>query len=107
MRLESEQQLSVAPVLSPSVAHKTRAPKWAPGSAQGKQTAVSVEHNAERKQHSNVETVVEYVVMQTRVMNGKPEEWKLWGFTSETTPERLQQDDDYWARMLSIQSSSA
>ncbi|KAF3004152.1 hypothetical protein E8E13_005302 [Curvularia kusanoi] len=107
VRLESEQQLSIAPVSSLSVSHKTRAPKWAPGSAQGKQTAVSVEQNAERKQHSNVETVVEYVVMQTRVMNGKPEEWKLWGFTSETTPERLQQDDEYWARMLSIQSSSA
>jgi protein MBA1 len=75
-----------------------------PKSAQAKQNAVSPKLSAGDKQTVR-DTVVEYVVMQTRVVNGKPEDWKLWGFTKVTTPELLAEDEDYWMKMVEVQSA--
>jgi protein MBA1 len=50
-------------------------------------------------------TVVEYLVLQQRVIHGKPEEWKVWGFAEESTPESIQQDEDYWRRTIDMQAS--
>ncbi|KAF2625956.1 hypothetical protein BU25DRAFT_371153 [Macroventuria anomochaeta] len=110
VRLESEQQLSMTPVSSPSATHKTCAPKWTPSYAQSKQDVISTaepEQNAEAKDKGNVQTVVEYLVMQTRVMDGKEEEWKVWGFASESTPAKIEEDEQYWKKMLDIQTASA
>lgn len=108
VRLESEQQLSVTPRSASTL--KTRAPKWAPASVQDKQdvvrTTAAPEQSAGIKEKAKVETVVEYLVMQIRVIEGKEEDWKLWGFANETTPARLQEDDDYWKRMIDAQAAS-
>lgn len=115
VRLESEQQLSVTPVLSPAATQKAHAPRWAPSYAQSKKTgivaaaaAAPAEQSVEAKEKGKVETVVEYVVMQTRVMDGKEEDdWKLWGFTGESTPAKIEEDEAYWKKMLDIQAASA
>ena len=77
-----------------------------PKSAQAELNAVGANSSAEGKQIVK-DTVVEYVVMQTRVVRGKPEGWKLWGFTKATTPEVLQEDDDYWRKTMEVQSARA
>jgi protein MBA1 len=105
--LESEQQLSMTPVSSPSTSHKTRAPKWAPAHAQKTEVVSPVEQSAEVQDKGKVQTVVEYLVMQTRVMDGKEEDWKIWGFTSESTPAKIEEDEQYWKKMLDIQSANA
>ncbi len=108
VRLESEQQLSTSTASSPSSVRSAHAPKWAPGSAQGKQAVVpAVEQSVKGAEKAKVETVVEYVVMQTRVMEGKEEDWKLWGFASESTPAKIEADEEYWRQMLDIQAGSA
>lgn len=105
VRLESEQQLSVGSVSSSATQRRTRGLAWMPESARAGRHAAGAKSNAAAKQTVR-DTVVEYVVMQTRVMRGKPEDWKLWGFTKATTPEILQEDEDYWARTLQAQTSS-
>lgn len=105
VRLESEQQLSVIPISPSATKSKVRAPKWVPASAKAKQD--DVQQSVEVKEKGKIETVVEYVVMQKRVMDGKEDnDWKLWGFTSETTPAKLQEDDDYWKKMVDVQAAS-
>ncbi|EDU50251.1 Tim44 domain containing protein [Pyrenophora tritici-repentis] len=49
-------------------------------------------------------TVVEYLVLQKRVIRGVEEDWKVWGFTRETTPELLKQDEEYFRKMLDYQT---
>lgn len=110
VRLESEQQLSMTPISSPSATHKTRAPKWTPSHAQSKKDVVSAPAEAQQDleftDNGKVQTVVEYLVMQTRVMEGKEEDWKVWGFASESTPAKIEEDEQYWKRMLDIQSAA-
>ncbi|KAG9205671.1 hypothetical protein G6514_007278 [Epicoccum nigrum] len=107
VRLESEQQLSVGSTSSSSAAQRrARAPAWMPKSAKAELNAVSAKSSAEGKQTIR-DTVVEYIVMQTRVVRGKPEEWKLWGFTKATTPDVLEEDDEYWRKTMEAQSARA
>jgi protein MBA1 len=49
--------------------------------------------------------VVEYFVMQKRVIGGREEEWKVWGFTHESTPRRIEEDEEYWRRTLDMQAA--
>jgi hypothetical protein len=45
--------------------------------------------------------VVEYLVLQKRVLSGVEEStWKIWGFTKESTPQRIRSDADYWSKTL-------
>jgi protein MBA1 len=45
--------------------------------------------------------VVEYLVLQKRVLNGVEDStWKIWGFAEESTPNRLKGDAEYWRRTL-------
>jgi protein MBA1 len=47
------------------------------------------------------EKVVEYLVLQKRVLNGAEDStWKIWGFAEESTPERLLSDAQYWSKTL-------
>ena len=98
----------MTPVSSPSASHKTRAPKWAPTQAQKTEVvSPAAEQSAEVQDKGKVQTVVEYLVMQTRVMDGKEEDWKIWGFASESTPAKIEEDEQYWKKMLDIQSANA
>lgn len=51
--------------------------------------------------------VVEYMVIQKKYMNGKQDpHWKIWGFTQESTPVSVAQDEEYWRHTLSSQTSA-
>lgn len=107
VRIESKQALSLTPVAMRDEAHKMRAPKWAPSGAQ--KTPVVAPAGADAHagvERSQVQTVVEYLVMQTRVMHGKEEEWKVWGFAGETTPAKMEDDEVYWRKMLDVQAAA-
>jgi protein MBA1 len=52
-------------------------------------------------------TVVEYLVLQKRVIRGSEEEWKVWGFTEESTPSVIARDERYWSKMLNTQIETA
>lgn len=52
-------------------------------------------------------TVVEYLVLQKRVVRGVEEDWKVWGFAKESTPSVVASDEKYWAKMLDTQLGPA
>ncbi|KAJ4325640.1 hypothetical protein N0V94_000595 [Neodidymelliopsis sp. IMI 364377] len=106
VRIESEQQLSIKPLARHTATPKARALKWAPQNAKKEADAVEVVEPRVKPQTSEVQTVVEYLVMQTRVIEGKEEDWKIWGFTTETTPAKMDEDELYWKRMLDVQSAA-
>ena len=37
--------------------------------------------------------MMEYVVLQKRLIRGKEESWKIWGMTEETKPEDVLRED--------------
>lgn len=37
--------------------------------------------------------VIEYVVLQKRIVRGKEDQWKIWGMTEETKPEDVLRED--------------
>lgn len=41
------------------------------------------------------------------MINRKEEDWKIWGFTGETTPAKMEEDEAYWKKMLEIQTAAA
>ncbi|KAL5113829.1 hypothetical protein ACEQ8H_008291 [Pleosporales sp. CAS-2024a] len=44
--------------------------------------------------------VVEYLVLQIRVTNGREGEWKIWGFAQESTPARVKEDEAHWKKTV-------
>ncbi|KAG9187795.1 hypothetical protein G6011_05666 [Alternaria panax] len=52
-------------------------------------------------------TVVEYLVLQKRVIRGSEEDWKVWGFTQESTPSVIARDERYWSKVLDTQVGPA
>ncbi|KAH7405800.1 hypothetical protein DE146DRAFT_787002 [Phaeosphaeria sp. MPI-PUGE-AT-0046c] len=51
--------------------------------------------------------VVEYMVLQKRVVDGKQDpQWKIWGFAQESTPQSIAEDDEYWRQTLSTQTAA-
>ncbi|KAH7078562.1 hypothetical protein FB567DRAFT_138554 [Paraphoma chrysanthemicola] len=48
--------------------------------------------------------VVEYMVLQKRVVGGSEEAWKVWGFVQESTPEVIEEDEDYWRKLTEAQA---
>lgn len=55
--------------------------------------------------NGNPRTVVEYMILQKRVIDGNEEEWKVQGFTQESTPVSIEEDETYWRRMLAAQTT--
>jgi protein MBA1 len=52
--------------------------------------------------------VTEYLVLQRRVINGREDpDWKAWGFAQESTPEKVAEDQAYWAKTLNAQVADA
>jgi protein MBA1 len=50
--------------------------------------------------------VVEYLVLQNRVVARNEEDWKVWGFTEESTPAKIEDDAEYWRKQLSAQAAA-
>ena len=69
--------------------------------------AVAIAEEAEATQNAAPKTVVEYLVLQKRVVRGEEEDWKVWGFTEESTPSVIARDQEYWAKMLAVQVGNA
>lgn len=51
--------------------------------------------------------VVEYFVLQRRVIRGQEEDWKIWGFTQASTPAKIEDDEAYWRKTLDSQAAGA
>jgi protein MBA1 len=64
-----------------------------------------VESKASFEDNGVPKTVVEYLVLQKRVIRGKEEDWKVWGFAEESTPERIEKDEEYWRKTLDLQAA--
>lgn len=81
--------------------------KWVPEEAQRKQVQqVQQEEGGftgSASDSGTPTTVVEYLVLQKRVIRGREGEWKVWGFAEETTPALLESDEAYWRRTLDTQ----
>ncbi|KAJ4373882.1 hypothetical protein N0V83_002621 [Neocucurbitaria cava] len=118
IRLESTQSLSIAephqPSASPLSRRGNKAPSglaWIPEEAKAKNVhAVQQEEGGftdEFLDNGKQKTVVEYLVLQMRVIRGKEEKWKVWGFANESTPRTIEEDDIYWSKMLSVQAAGA
>ncbi|KAF2132258.1 hypothetical protein P153DRAFT_364690 [Dothidotthia symphoricarpi CBS 119687] len=112
IRLETVQVLSIQPTNAPTKAPRSSTssargvPRWVPDGAPDAKAARVVE-----AQSSDVEqlpfvdngvprTVVEYLVMQRRVVRGVEENWKIWGFMQPSTPASLKVDESYWRKTL-------
>jgi protein MBA1 len=87
---------------------KGRAPGWVPLDVKKPETKPEAKAKSKPKTKAvtkNTETtkeVVEYFVLQKRVNRGvEDKQWKVWGFTQESTPERLEEDSEYWRKILS------
>lgn len=53
------------------------------------------------------EKVVEYLVLQRRVINGREDkDWKIWGFTKESTPQKMREDESYWRETVNASATA-
>jgi protein MBA1 len=79
--------------------------KWLPvdvKSASGKESKDDgkVQRNVTFADNGKPRKVVEYLVLQSRVIKGQEEDWKVWGFAQASTPARIAEDDAYWRKTL-------
>ncbi|KAF2176170.1 hypothetical protein K469DRAFT_35077 [Zopfia rhizophila CBS 207.26] len=65
---------------------------WTPDGVQPEEVKDEVEEKEEN--------VVEYVVLQRRMVRGQEEDWLVWGFADETTTEKIREDEEF-ERLLS------
>ena len=80
--------------------------RWVPGeatkrSAKKEQEARKIDYYDNGKEKE----IVEYLVLQKRVIRGFEEDWKVWGFAKESTPEILAEDEEYWRKTLDSQAA--
>ncbi|KNG47427.1 mitochondrial carrier protein rim2 [Stemphylium lycopersici] len=125
VRLVSEQSLQTtsgsSSLSAPSRRPATRRLPWMPDAArqqaeklrqrekklEDEAGAVAMAEEAEAAQNAVPKTVVEYLVLQKRVVRGKEEDWKVWGFAEESTPSVIARDQEYWRKMLDVQIGGA
>jgi protein MBA1 len=105
VRLESVQHTRMTPKSVGKVAVKGRMPAWAPDAVRA--SGVSKESSKSEEYVDETKDVVDYFVMQQRVVHGKLEKWKAWGFTTASTPETIKDDDEYWRKAVEIQTANA
>ena len=77
--------------------HIAKAPK---ASSEKRKPTSEFKHNGQDK------TVVEYIVLQRRVISGSEEGWKVWGFTEESTPKSIEEDDEYFKKTINAHVDS-
>jgi protein MBA1 len=115
-RLSSDQRLLVsgtgwASLSSSSTVSTAGKPRWVPGEAKVKpDTEKNVVHQrtpfVDNGSSAKLTKVVEYLVLQIRIVNGIEEDWKVWGFTEESTPATIVEDEAYWRKQLSTQAAA-
>jgi len=80
--------------------------RWAPESTKrGKEKKNKSREVAGFVDNGKERDVVEYLVLQKRLIRGREEEWKVQGFAVEHTPERLEEDEEYWRKTLDAQAA--
>lgn len=68
-----------------------------------KQSLVTKKSSVSESQ-SQEKTVVEYIVLQKRIVSGnEDDDWKVQGFAEESTPEKMEEDAEYWRQTLAAQ----
>lgn len=113
IRLESVQSLTIREWKKAHRPANVQRPlsdlKWVPEAAKTKAVEEvqmeEVGYDDTFVENGELKTVVEYLVLQTRVIRGSAKDWKVWGFTEETTPEQLVADQVYWKNMLNSQTA--
>jgi hypothetical protein len=81
--------------------------RWSPPEV-NKENKSEKEDKVEFADNGKLKRVVEYLVLQRRVISGKEDrDWKAWGFAKESTPERIEDDAVYWRRVLNEQAAGA
>lgn len=82
--------------------------KWAPKEAKSVESGTEVQQAGDFADNGKARGVVEYLVLQKRVIRGREEdEWKVWGFAQESTPEKIEEDELYWRKTLAAQAAEA
>jgi protein MBA1 len=110
IRIQSSQALSLkgapARTFNASKLSSMEGVKWLPAEARTESKNETQEGNQTLKDvgRGTRKEVVEYLVLQKRVIRGKEEDWKVWGFTQESTPEKIEDDAAYWRKTLAAQS---
>ncbi|EUC47739.1 hypothetical protein COCMIDRAFT_34806 [Bipolaris oryzae ATCC 44560] len=125
VRLVSEQSLRALPASSSSTTTPNRAIHRLPWIPDAARQQLEKQRQRERKmqdenggsevaaldavEEENVvpKTVTEYLVLQKRVIRGKEDDWKVWGFAEESTPSVIERDQEYWRKMLDMQAGGA
>jgi protein MBA1 len=92
----------------------SKAPTWRPDTAyeprlrkrkdEG-EVVITRKGNEEFMENGLEKKVVEYLVMQKRVIRGVEEDWRIWGFATESTPGKIRMDEEYWRRTLDLQTA--
>jgi protein MBA1 len=110
IRIQSSQALSLkgAATRIPNASKPSimKGVKWQPAEATTESKTETLMSNQAPKDEGRGtrKEVVEYLVLQKRVIRGKEEDWKVWGFTQESTPEKIEDDAAYWRKTLAAQS---
>jgi len=112
VRLASTQELTLsssgnAAAWDPS-ASKSSSPKglrWIPEEAKKAKEKQIKAQKGDFVDNGTRKEVVEYLVLQKRVIRGVEEGWKVWGFAQESTPEKLEEDEEYWRKTLDAQAA--
>jgi protein MBA1 len=113
-RLDSKQVLKIRDMGSKNgrVPHASKGSspkglKWVP--EQAANNSKDMEKTSDRTSlefadNGETKRVVEYLVLQKRVVKRKEEDWKVWGFAQESTPEVIEEDDAYWRKTMAAQA---
>lgn len=107
VRLESIQSLTISDSSASAAPRSPRSLVWKPDEATAKNVRKVQEEEGGYQggfvDNGKSKKVVEYLVLQKRVIRGREEDWKVWGFAEESTPARIESDEAYWRKTLSIQ----
>jgi mitochondrial protein MBA1 len=104
VRLESTQSLSIKGAAGPK--KPSGRPTWMPAEAKMQRNTVKEKEAHQFADNGVPKRVVEYLVMQTRLVNGREEQWMVQGFAQESTPETIREDEEYWRKTLDTQIAS-
>jgi mitochondrial protein MBA1 len=94
VRISSRQKLIIdrdSPNIIAKPRRGTRELKWVPDGTQLNRDEAREEEEYTVDEHEK--DVVEYIVLQKRIMKGEEEPWKVWGFMDNTTVESLKEED--------------
>ncbi|KAF2034411.1 hypothetical protein EK21DRAFT_56584 [Setomelanomma holmii] len=123
IRLDTTQVLTMTPGKDGASKSKSSKPSWTPYASKSsspkglrwKPENVKVQAQKDGPETTSIDfvdngvpkKVVEYLVMQRRVVKGKEEDWKIWGFAQESTPEVIEEDEAYWRKTMAAQAEQA